>query len=531
MVRRVSHPPEALALAVADPGFTPGKHDLAAVIDLLGADETVAEHAERALLRASGAGLALQRRLTGSVAPLRARIVKVIGRLAVADEALRGPLLACLRDEDPKARRNAIVALGKLEPPASAALVEHARVETSVPHLRSLAEALGKCGDLEALAWLDGLEDPDPELQRLRGRAQLMLRRSLGREQTLADIDDDAVAAAPRIVIATCRPGLEEILLGSFEAADAAEVIGPGRVLLRSAGPLRRLGQARTLMTLGFPLQRAALRPGPDALVAGLTAALTGAEAQEIFERWSKGQVRYRLAWARGGHRRAVVWRVAEAVSKARPELVNDPTASPWEVVVDDANGALQVELRPRWHDERFAYRVGEVPAASHPTIAAAIARLAGVRGDDVVWDPFTGSGLELVERGLLGPYARLIGSDLDPKALATAEANLKSAGLERFELHAADATTFKPEGVTLIVSNPPMGRRVQRGDVAPLLGDFLASAGGLLQPGGRLVWISPLPRVTQPAARAAGLVCRRAEPLDMGGFTGQLEVWARPAR
>jgi HEAT repeat protein len=147
MVRRVSHPPEALALAVADPGFTPGKHDLAAVIDLLGADEAVAEHAERALLRASGAGLALQRRLTGSVAPLRARIVKVIGRLAVADEALRGPLLACLRDEDPKARRNAIVALGKLEPPASAALVEHARVETSVPHLRSLAEALGKCGD------------------------------------------------------------------------------------------------------------------------------------------------------------------------------------------------------------------------------------------------------------------------------------------------------------------------------------------------------------------------------------------------
>ena len=35
MVRRVSQPIAALALAVADPGFTPGKHDLAAVIDLL----------------------------------------------------------------------------------------------------------------------------------------------------------------------------------------------------------------------------------------------------------------------------------------------------------------------------------------------------------------------------------------------------------------------------------------------------------------------------------------------------------------
>lgn len=533
MVRRVSDPSAALALAVADPGFTPGKHDLGAVIELLGdADEALAEHAERALLRAGGAaGLALQRRLAGSTAPLRARIVKVIGRLAVTDEGLRATLLAGLGDADPKARRNAIVALGKLEPPASAALLEHARVETSVPHLRSLAEALGKCGDAAALAWLDALAHDDPELLRLRGRAQLMLRRSLGREHIAAEIDDDAVAAAPRIVIATCRPGLEDILCGSLDPVDAAQVAGPGRVVLRSAGPLRRLGQARTLLTLGFPLARGALRPGPDALVAGLTAALTGAEATEIFATWSKGQVRYRLAWARGGHRRAVVWRVAEAVSQLRPGLVNDPTASPWEVVVDDSNGALQVELRPRWHDERFAYRVGEVPAASHPTIAAAIARLAGVRADDVVWDPFTGSGLELAERGLLGPYARLIGSDLDPKALATAEANLKSAGLARFELHAADATTFKPEGVTLILSNPPMGRRVQRGDVAPLLGEFLASAGALLQPGGRLVWISPLPRVTQPAARAAGLVCRRAEPLDMGGFTGQLEVWARPGK
>jgi HEAT repeat protein len=263
MVRRVSQPTAALALAVADPGFTPGKHDLAAVIDLLGdADEAIAEHAERALLRAGGpAGPALQRRLPESSAPLRARIVRALGRLAVTEDTLRATLLGCLSDADPKARRNAIVALGKLEPPASAALVEHARVETSVPHLRSLAEALGKCGDAAALAWLDALVHDDPELQRLRGRAQLMLRRSLGREHTPAAIDDDVVAAAPRIVIATCRPGLEDILCGSLDAVDAAQVAGPGRVVLRSVGPLRRLGLARTLLTLGFPLGLRALRP------------------------------------------------------------------------------------------------------------------------------------------------------------------------------------------------------------------------------------------------------------------------------
>ena len=86
MVRRVSIPSAGsalLAVAVADPGFTPGRHDLGGVIDLLAdADEAIAGHAERALLRAGGpAGPALLRRLGESVAPLRARIVRAIGRV------------------------------------------------------------------------------------------------------------------------------------------------------------------------------------------------------------------------------------------------------------------------------------------------------------------------------------------------------------------------------------------------------------------------------------------------------------------
>jgi len=549
----------ALSELLADPGFTPGKAALPAVVDLLAsADEAEAERAEQALLRAgTPAGGPLRARLDGAGPPLRARLVRALGRLAPADASLRPVLLTCLEDQDPKARRNAISALGKLGDPAvAAALLERARRETSVPHLRSLVEALGKCGDAAALEWLDALEHADPELQRLRSRAQIMLRRSLGRAEISAEIDDDALAPTPLAMLATCRPGLEDILAATLEslastaAADAtaatsasagrettpgsrdaaaARVLGPGRVALRSRGPLRALGQARTLLTLGFPLTPTPLAPGPDALVAALTAVLTSPESCLVFGTWTKGQVRYRLAWARGGHRRAVVWRVAEAVARARPDLVNDPSASPWEVVVDDARGQLHVELRPRWTDERFAYRRGDVPAASHPTIAAALAALAGVRADDVVWDPFVGSGLELVERGLLGPHARLVGTDLDAKALATAGANLAAAGLERAELVQADATSFDPGPVTLIVTNPPMGRRVQRGDVAPLLTAFLARAGALLRPGGRLVWISPLPRVTQAAARGGGLVCRRAQPIDMGGFNAQLEVWDKP--
>lgn len=516
-----------LARAVADPGFTPGRADLPEVVELLADDDTAVD-AERALLRAGPpAGPAALRRLPSAGPPLRARLVHALGRLAAADPGLVQPLRTCLDDPDPKARRNAIAALGKLGGPDVAAdLLARARTEPSLPHLRSLVEALGKCGDAEALTWLEGQAPDDPELRRLTERARLMLARSLGRAATTSEIDLDA-AAPPRPLVILCRPGLEPLLREELTALTSpTESLGPGRIGVELAGPLRPLLRSRLWTELAFPLPP--MRRGPD-LAADLVRSLTGPQARALLTSHTRGPIRYRLAWARGGHRRALVWRLAADVAAAWPALVNDPHASTWEIVVDDARELLTVELRPRgFVDPRFAYRSGDVPAASHPTIAAALARLAGVRPDDVVWDPFVGSGLELCERGLLGPFDALHGTDLDPRALEVAATNLRAAGLAA-TLTQADATTHAPPGTTLILTNPPMGRRVHRGDVSPLLSAFVAHAARVLPRGGRLAWISPLPRVTDPAARAAGLALQRALTIDMGGFAGQLQRWSKP--
>lgn len=603
----------ALARAVADPGYTPGRADLRDVVELL-ADDDLAADVERALLRAGAqAGPFLLRRLPTAEPPLRPHLVRALGRLPAAP-AIDVALQACLEDPDPKTRRNAIGALGKrggLE--VGPVLLARARAETSLPHLRSLVEALGKCGDGDALAWLEGLVSDDPELQRLTARARLMLARSLGRGEAVSAIDLDAVADAPRPLLLHCRPGLETLLADELGAAFAPRVLAPGRVAATLRGPLRELLASRLWTEIGLPLKPVSRETDLADSIARL---LTGPEARRIFTTYTKGQVRYRLAWARGGHRRAVVWQVAAAASALWPELVNDPRETTWEVVVDDA-GPLRAELRPRrWPtdphplapaaapiasadsdsptlapadssarersassapspvltspersasstptstlaersasatptsilaessaepsaaplaagDPRFAYRSGDVPAASHPTIAAALARLAGVRADDVVWDPFVGSGLELCERGLLGPCAALHGTDLDPRALEIAAANLRNAGL-RAHLTEADATRHVPPAVTLVLTNPPMGRRVHRGDVAPLLTAFVVHVARVLVPGGRLAWISPLARVTDPAAHAAGLVLRRSLALDMGGFNAQLQLWDKPQR
>jgi 23S rRNA G2445 N2-methylase RlmL len=227
---------------------------------------------------------------------------------------------------------------------------------------------------------------------------------------------------------------------------------------------------------------------------------------------------------------------------------VNDPTASLWEVVVDATPKSVDVALSPRdLADPRFPWRRRDVPAASHPTIAAALARVAGVREDDVVWDPFVGSGAELVERATLGPYRALFGSDLDARALEAARENLAAAGVEA-RLEQADALVHAPAGVTLVVTNPPMGRRASRtAGLADALDRFVAHVADVLASdpsgardatnrrsgrrhalGGRFVWVAPWPERARAAGARAGLKLDWARSVDIGGFDAEMQRWIR---
>ena len=193
---------------------------------------------------------------------------------------------------------------------------------------------------------------------------------------------------------------------------------------------------------------------------------------------------------------------------RAAPRSSTNPTATLWEAIVRESGARVAVELWPRGlADPRFAYRVAHVPASSHPTLAAAMVRVAGARPDDVVWDPFVGAATELVERARLGPARALFGSDADDDALARARENLAAAGVEA-TLARADARSYRPPiAPTLIVTNPPLGRRVlDRHSTGALYRDFLAHAATLLPRGGRLIWISPRGDETVAVATPLGL-------------------------
>lgn len=512
-----------LAKELGKPSFTPGARDAEALVALVvGGDEPAASRATAALARLGAAGRrAIAAAGAGIEDGAKARLIAALGLLARAgDDDARGDVIAAVADPAVRVRKAAVIALGKIggDDARHALIARWEAGDVAPEERRALAEALGKIGGDDAIAKLKALEaGADAELERRRDRAVLIAERTARRGEVSRIRDDVEVQATVRL---GCRAGIGALLGEELAALGYAPRCDDDRAEVALRGPLSALFAARLWATLALPFR---LVGGAD-LVERVARTLMSEAVVTLLRACTEGPIRWRLGFARG-HRRAVLWRVAQRVTAERPELINDPTATTWDAIVDDDAGELVLQPR-RIDDPRFAYRVAEVPAGSHPTVAAALVWVAEARDADRVWDPFCGAGVELVERARRGPVARLVGSDVDPAALEAARANLAAAGVTG-ELVVGDARTVAPGIVDAIVTNPPLGSRVQL-DAGALLCAALPGFARALAGGGRLVWITPTPRRTTPVAEGLGLVCRRRLAVDLGGVRGQLERWER---
>ncbi len=514
---------ERLHARLGQAGFTPGRRDVTPLVAMVGAGDDGAA-LRRALERAPAAvvGAAAIARLATADDAGGARLIAVLGDTAPRDDAAAAAVLAAIDDPRPRTRRAAVIALGKLGgDDARAALTALWDRDDLAPELRrAAADALGKVGGAAALERLATAEvGDDRELARRRARALLIGERDA--EAAASTVVLDRAPPAPIVVVARCRTGLETLLAAELdEAGLAPHRLGVGRVAVDLDRGLAVLAEARTLLTAGV------LVPIAAATADAIADAMTAPSVVALLAAWTDGPIRWRLDFETGGHRRALVWSTAAAVRDRTAALLNQPRQATWDVVI--GTDERHLELRPRHlGDARFAWRVAEIPAASHPTIAAALARVVAPRPNETLWDPFVGSGGELCELARLGG-GRLLGTDLDPRSLTAARANLTAAGaIDRAELHAIDALRYAPKPVDAIVTNPPMGMRL-RGDVGALLEAFAARVPSLLAPRGRLVWLTPVPARTAPPLRAAGLRRTFARDVDLGGHEVMLERWER---
>ena len=269
-----------------------------------------------------------------------------------------------------------------------------------------------------------------------------------------------------------------------------------------------------------------------DALASMMTSSLS----RSVLAAFTEGSIRYRLEFVSKGHRRGAVRLLANRAYAMCPDILNDPRRAPWSMDLHPTGDGISVELRPKLTpDPRFTYREDDIRAASHPPLAACMARL-GRRGDhEIVWDPFCGSGLELIERALLGGVECVYGTDLSPDAVAISRANFAAAQVKAVQpkfvccdfRDYAKVEGLGPKSVTLVVTNPPMGKRIRVPNLRGLLGDLFAVAAEVLKPGGRLVFANPL-RI-KPLDPSLKLQYRQV--IDLGGFDCRLEMYLKRAR
>jgi tRNA G10 N-methylase Trm11 len=129
-----------------------------------------------------------------------------------------------------------------------------------------------------------------------------------------------------------------------------------------------------------------------------------------------------------------------------------------------------------------------------------------------------------------------VLGTDRSSPAIAIAQANLAAAKIKTapqtkftccdFRDHASLAG-IGPGSVTLIITNPPMGKRVPIANLRGLIDDLLAVAATTLKPGGRLVFANPLPSPMVPPS----LKLQSKQIVDFNGFDCRLEKYVKIAR
>jgi 23S rRNA G2445 N2-methylase RlmL len=441
-------------------------------------------------------------------------------------------LRGLLHDPCEKVRRYAMAAMPKIGAGEEEErdLLSALRTATEVREKKFLARTLGRIGGAVALE--EGILG-DAEQKVKAGIARRDSPSAVRFHAVLSDFQDLQIHLRGRV-------GLEGIVRdeteqfqrehGKFRVTE----VRSGRVTVVPTAPfsLSEIYAMRCFGTACFVLghaKGASEEQSSEALADVIASALS----RRLLRSLTEGSIRYRLNFVSKGHQRAAVARLAGRIYARCPEILNDGRSVTWTIdIYPDGLGHL-VELRPNLTpDPRFSYRLKDVPASSHPPLAACLARLAGKAANEVVWDPFCGSGMELIERAMLGGVRLVYGTDRSAEAVRIAQDNFsastaKSVPTKFICSDFRDFASGRGPGagtVTLIITNPPMGMRVPVADLGQLIKDLFGVAAKILKPGGRLVFVNPL----SPAAPHPSLKLQFQQKVDLGGFECRVEKYLR---
>ena len=447
-------------------------------------------------------------------------------------------LMSLLNDSCEKVRRYAITALPKLGSGQNEekALITLLKTTTNDREKKFLGETLDKIGGSATLEILQ------TGTKGLSAQTEQKVKASVARTQTPSSISMERQLAnfGGLQIHLRGRAGLEPWVREEVESSPKTrhsfrvKKVSPGLVVLTPIAPFT-LGTLYSLRCFGSVGLVPGIVPNQDNNdgIEALATVMTSPLARQIFKTFTDGPIRYRLNFVDKGHQRGAVRFLANRAYARCPEILNDAHTAPWAIDIHEEENGQSVELRPRLiPDPRYYFRCQDIPAASHPPLAACLARWAGGFQNEVVWDPFCGSGSELIERALLGGVHTVHGTDLSSAAVAISRENFAAAKVEgvHAKFHACDFRDYEriariaPGSISLIVTNPPLGKRVPIPNLQELIQDLFSVAARVLKPGGRLLLANPLPgkSIRTPLKFQDGRI------IDFGGFNCRLEKYVQ---
>jgi tRNA (guanine10-N2)-dimethyltransferase len=168
--------------------------------------------------------------------------------------------------------------------------------------------------------------------------------------------------------------------------------------------------------------------------------------------------------------------------------------------------GLKVAEIIPKPFSERRPRRRPVFhPTAMPAKLARVMVNLAQPRKDELVLDPFCGTGGILVEAGLIG--CRVLGFDAKPHMLRGGLKNILHYGIKPEGVVTADARYPPVAGVDCIVTDPPYGRSASTLGTSTrlIVEDFLSAVGDKISRGRRICMASPKTVRIEDAGEEAG--------------------------
>lgn len=123
-------------------------------------------------------------------------------------------------------------------------------------------------------------------------------------------------------------------------------------------------------------------------------------------------------------------------------------------------------------HKRPFFY-----PGSMSPKLARCMVNLSRVKNNDLLLDPFCGTGGILIEAGMIG--AKVIGSDINWKMKNGTGINLEYCNIKDYKVYHLDVRDLEMfERVNAVVTDPPYGISTSTGDIDgdEIYGEFFKS-------------------------------------------------------